>query len=279
MSQIGKYNKLKVLKEVDFGIYLDGGENGEILLPRKYIPQGTRPGDEVEVFLYLDSEDRIIATTLHPYATAGEFAFLRVSAVNNIGAFLDWGLPKELLVPFRGQRVRMKPDKRYIVYIYYDIESGRIAASAKIEKYLGNVKPDYKFNTRVKLLVYQKTDIGYKVIVDDLHSGMIYDNELYAPVHIGEQLYGYVKHVREDGKIDISTREQGYASVEALKQQILDELVRNRGELPLTDNSSPGQIAATFSCSKKNYKKAIGALYRERKIEITPDKIKLTGRQ
>ena len=173
MSQIGKYNKLKIKKEVDFGMYLDGGEDGEILLPRKYVPQGAKPSDEIEVFLYLDSEDRIIATTMRPYATVGEFAYLRVSAVNGIGAFLDWGLPKELLVPFRGQRVKMKPDKRYIVYIYHDMESGRIAASAKIEKYLGNIKPEYKFNAQVKILVYQKTDIGYKVIVDNLHRGMI----------------------------------------------------------------------------------------------------------
>lgn len=275
MSETGKYNKLKIIKEVEFGMYLDGGENGEILLPRKYMPQGAKPGEEIDVFLYLDSEDRIIATTLRPYATVGEFAYLRVASVNNIGAFLDWGLPKELLVPFREQRVRMQPDKRYIVYIYHDIESGRIAASAKIEKYLGNIKPGYKFNTPVKLLVYQKTDIGYKVTVDNMHYGMIYDNELYAPVHIGDKLDGYVKRVRADGKIDISLREQGYGSVETLARQILEELKKNRGELPLTDASTPEQIAAVFQCSKKNYKKAIGALYKEHKIEITPDKIKL----
>lgn len=275
MTQIGKYNKLKIVKEVDFGIYLDGEEHGEILLPQKYVPRGARPGDEIEVFLYLDSDDRIIATTLRPYATVGEFACLRVSTVNNIGAFLDWGLPKELLVPFREQRMKMQPDKRYIVYIYYDIESGRIAASAKIEKYIGNVTPHYDFNTRVKLLVYQKTDIGYKVIVDNLHPGMIYDSELYTPLHIGQQLDGYIKHVRPDGKIDISVREQGYASIDTLKQQILEELVQNRGELPLSDTSSPEQIAEVFKCSKKSYKKAIGALYKEQKIEIAPDKIKL----
>lgn len=278
MSQIGKYNKLKIKKEVDFGMYLDGGEDGEILLPRKYVPQGAKPGDEIEVFLYLDSEDRIIATTMRPYATVGEFAYLRVSAVNGIGAFLDWGLPKELLVPFRGQRVKMKPDKRYIVYIYHDMESGRIAASAKIEKYLGNIKPEYKFNAQVKILVYQKTDIGYKVIVDNLHRGMIYENELYSPVQIGEQFDGYVKRVRPDGKIDITVREQGYGSVGALSEQILAELRRNRGELAVTDASSPEQIAAIFGCSKKSYKKAIGALYKEHKIEITPDKIKLRPR-
>lgn len=275
MSETGKYNKLRIIKEVEFGMYLDGGENGEILLPRKYMPQGAKPGEEIDVFLYLDSEDRIIATTLRPYATVGEFAYLRVASVNNIGAFLDWGLPKELLVPFREQRVRMQPDKRYMVYIYHDIESGRIAASAKIEKYLGNVKPGYKFNAPVKLLVYQKTDIGYKVIVDNLHGGMIYDNELYTPVHTGDKLDGYVKRVRADGKIDISLREQGYGSVETLAKQILEEMKKNRGELPLTDASSPEQIAAVFQCSKKNYKKAIGALYKEHKIEITPDKIKL----
>lgn len=279
MAQIGKYNRLKIVKEVDFGVYLDGGENGEILLPRKYVPRDARPGDEAEVFLYLDSEDRIIATTLRPYATVGEFAFLRVSAVNSIGAFLDWGLPKDLLVPFREQRVRMQPGKSYMVYIYYDIESGRIAASAKTEKYLGNIRPSYRFNTPVKVLVCQKTDIGYKVVVDNLHSGMIYDNELYSPVYVGGRFDGYVKHVRDDGKIDVSLREQGYGSVETLKRQILEELEKNRGELPLSDSASPEQIAAVFSCSKKNYKKAIGALYKERKIEIAPDMIKLLVRR
>lgn len=278
MVKLGKYNTLKVVKELDFGMYLDGGEEfGEILIPTKYIPKGTKVGDEIEVFLYLDSEDRIIATTLKPYAQAGEFAYLQVKSVNRIGAFLDWGLPKDLLVPFREQRSEMKEGYRYIVYIYADVESQRLVASAKLNKFLDNTPVDYEFNQEVDLLVTQKTDIGWKVIVNSLHSGMIYDNEIFVPIQKGDTLKGYVKHIRNDEKLDITLQKTGYdvQAMDALATEIYDKLKASGGIIPLSDKSSATEIAEIFGCSKKSYKKAIGALYKAKLITITPTTIEL----
>ena len=278
MIQLGKYCTLKVVKELDFGMYLDGGEDfGEILLPTKYIPKGTKVGDELEVFLYLDSEDRIIATTLRPFAQAGEFAYLQVASVNRVGAFLDWGLPKDLLVPFREQRSEMKQGYKYIVYIYADVESRRLVASAKLNKFLDNTPVEYEYNQEVDLLVTQKTDLGWKVIVNSRHSGMIYDNEIFVPIQKGDRIKGYVKHIRSDEKLDITLQKTGYdvEAMDALAKEIFEKLKASGGIIPLSDKSSAEEIAEIFGCSKKSYKKAIGSLYKAKLINITPKTIEL----
>ena len=278
MIQLGKYSTLKIVKELDFGMYLDGGEDyGEILLPTKYIPRGVKLGDEIEVFLYLDSEDRIIATTLRPYAQAGEFAYLEVASVNRVGAFLNWGLPKDLLVPFREQRSEMKQGYKYIVYIYADVESRRLVASAKLNKFLDNTPVEYEYNQEVDLLVTQKTDIGWKVIVNSRHSGMIYDNEIFVPIQKGDRIKGYVKHIRSDEKLDITLQKTGYdvEAMDALAKEIFEKLKASGGIIPLSDKSSAEEIAEIFGCSKKSYKKAIGSLYKAKLINITPQTIEL----
>ncbi|MBO5720636.1 MAG: GntR family transcriptional regulator [Bacteroidales bacterium] len=278
MIQLGKYSTLKIVKELDFGMYLDGGEDyGEILLPTKYIPRGVKLGDEIEVFLYLDSEDRIIATTLRPYAQAGEFAYLEVASVNRVGAFLNWGLPKDLLVPFREQRSEMKQGYKYIVYIYADVESRRLVASAKLNKFLDNTPVEYEYNQEVDLLVTQKTDLGWKVIVNSRHSGMIYDNEIFVPIQKGDRIKGYVKHIRSDEKLDITLQKTGYdvEAMDALAKEIFEKLKASGGIIPLSDKSSAEEIAEIFGCSKKSYKKAIGSLYKAKLINITPQTIEL----
>ena len=276
MTEVGKYNTLPILRSVDFGVYLDGGELGEILLPQRYLPEGSRVGDAVEVFVYYDSEDRVIATTERPYAQVGEFAVLKVNSVNPVGVFLDWGLAsKELLVPFREQRAEMFPGKYYVVYLYVDEVSGRIVATAKINRFLQKTPVDYTLNQEVSLLVTQETELGFKVIVDNAHWGMIYHNEIFKPVHRGDRLTGYVTHIRADEKVDVALRPVGYGGVDSLAQGILDAIRKNDGFLRFNDKSDAGEIAAAFGCSKKNFKKAVGALYRQRLIEILDDGIRL----
>lgn len=276
MTEVGKYNTLPILRSVDFGVYLDGGELGEILLPQRYLPEGSRVGDAVEVFVYYDSEDRVIATTERPYAQVGEFAVLKVNSVNPVGVFLDWGLAsKELLVPFREQRAEMFPGKYYVVYLYVDEVSGRIVATAKINRFLQKTPVDYTLNQEVSLLMTQETELGFKVIVDNAHWGMIYHNEIFKPVHRGDRLTGYVTHIRADEKVDVALQPVGYGGVDLLAQGILDAIRKNDGFLPFNDKSDAGEIAAAFGCSKKNFKKAVGALYRQRLIEILDDGIRL----
>ena len=267
---------MPILRSVDFGVYLDGGELGEILLPQRYLPEGSRVGDAVEVFVYYDSEDRVIATTERPYAQVGEFAVLKVNSVNPVGVFLDWGLAsKELLVPFREQRAEMFPGKYYVVYLYVDEVSGRIVATAKINRFLQKTPVDYTLNQEVSLLVSQETELGFKVIVDNAHWGMIYHNEIFKPVHRGDRLTGYVTHIRADEKVDVALQPVGYGGVDSLAQGILDAIRKNDGFLRFNDKSDAGEIAAAFGCSKKNFKKAVGALYRQRLIEILDDGIRL----
>lgn len=275
MLKIGNYNTLEVVKLVDFGVYLDGGNGLEILLPTRYIDKPLHIGDNIEVFIYTDSEDRLIATTLRPLATVGEFAFLRVQQVNKIGAFVDCGLAKDILVPFREQKMRMIQGRNYLVYLYLDDASKRIAASSKIEKFLNNTYPEYKKGQPVQALVYRKNEIGYNVIVNNLHSGMIYDNEIFANINIGDYVTAYVKNVRDDGKIDLTLSDQIENRIDALSERILKYMMINNGSLGVNDNSSPEEIKATFGCSKKDFKKAIGNLYKARKIKIENDKISL----
>ncbi len=277
MLQPGRYNTLRVVKEVDFGIYLDGGEQGEILLPAKYVPQGTAVDDEIEVFVYFDSEDRLIATTEEPYIMVGEFAFLETKSVNRVGAFLDWGITaKDLLVPFAEQRSPLREGGVYLVYAYIDKTTGRIAASAKVDKFLNNEPPVYKINQPVELLVVQETEPGYKVIVDNKHWGMVYRNEIFSPIEPGDYLTGYVRKVRDDGKIDIALQPAGYKkNVCELSHRILDALAAAGGFLPYGDKTDAAVIANEFGCSKKNFKKTIGTLYKAHRIVILPEGIRL----
>jgi hypothetical protein len=273
--QIGKTNTLKVIKELDFGIYLDGLNEGEILMPRQYIPEGTKPGDMVDCFIYFDSEDRIIATTLVPLAQVNEFACLKVVSVNPTGAFLDWGLPKDILVPFREQKVDMGEGRKYIVFIYYDELSKRIAATAKVEKYLNLEPHEYITGEAVSLLIYQKTDIGYKAIVNQKHIGVVHNSDIFMPIDIGTEMVGYVKQINEDSKIDLLLQKPGYEVIDEVAQSLLNKLEAKGGFLPFTDKSPSEIIYHQLGMSKKTFKKAVGALYKNRTIIIEPDGIRL----
>ena len=268
MLNIGNYNTLRIIKILSFGAYLDGGDGKEILLPTRYVPDGAKVGDEVEVFIYHDNEGRLIATTLRPKAVVGEFAFMRVKSVNTTGAFLDWGLMKDLLVPYKEQKLTMREGKWYLVYVRLDHVTGRIMASARIEKFLNNVPPKYEFNQEVDLLVADDTEIGYKVIVNNLHWGMVYHNQVFQRLEKGEHLKGYVKEIREDDKLDISLSPLGYQKVDGISQTILNTLQLKGGYLSVHDKSEPELIYNLFRCSKKTFKQAIGLLYKQHLIQI-----------
>lgn len=276
MPETGKFNTLRVVKEVDFGLYLDGKELGEILLPRRYVPEGCRPGDNIEVFLYHDSEDRLIATTQRPQAQVGDLALLRVSAVNNFGAFLDWGLPKDLLVPFREQQRRMEVGRLYLVFVYIDEASGRIAASSKLEKFITALPAGFEKGQPVNLIIADETDMGYKAVINGVAWGVLYHNEVFQKLHQGQQVPGYIKNIREDGKIDLTLQKPGYEKVADLTEKILGEIQAHGGFLDVTDKTSAERIYSLFGISKKTFKKAIGALYKARRISLEKDGIALT---
>lgn len=273
MIEIGKYQELCVNRLVDFGAYIGvSGEKEEILLPGRYLTEEMVPGSMVRVFVYKDSEDRPVATTEKPYATVGQFAYLSVKDVNDTGAFLDWGLTaKDLLVPYSEQRSRMRRGGIYLVYVYLDKTTGRIAASAKIEKFLGNVYPDYKVGQQVEALVIEHTDIGYKAIVNNLHRGMIYSNEIFRPVELENTVKAFVKQVREDGKIDLTLSDRADRRTAELADRILEYLGRDDA-MPLSDKMSPEHIEMLFNSSKKDFKKAVGHLYKEHKVAMTEDR-------
>lgn len=274
--KIGEYNTLMVNRFVDFGAYLIDKEGNEVLLPKRYLTGDEELDDMMEVFVYNDSGNRPVATTEHPHATVGQFSLLRVKAVNAIGAFLEWGLvAKDLLVPFREQRVRMQAGRSYIVYIYLDKSSGRITASAKLDKFLDKSLPDYYHRQKVDVLITQQMEIGYRVIVNSQHWGMIYNNELYQHVNIGEHHMGFIKQVRDDGKIDVTLAKIEKLRVDDLATLILDYLDNNNGTMPLNDKSSPDDIMRTFNCSKKDFKKALGLLYKQHKITLG-DEVRLS---
>ena len=275
MVEIGKYNTLKIVKDLDFGVYLDGGDDLEILLPARYVPRNVKPGDEVEVFIYHDNEGRIIATTAKPLAIVGEFQWMECKSVNDMGAFLEWGLMKDLLVPFREQKMPMREGKWYLVYVHLDHVTKRIVASARVDKFLDTVPPVYEFNQEVDLLVADETEIGYKVIINNLHWGLVYHNEIYRRLERGEHLKGYIKEVREDEKIDVSLTRLGYEKVEGIAGIILDALKVQNGFLPVHDKSPAEEIYSLFGCSKKSFKQAIGALYKKKLISIEPTGIRL----
>lgn len=275
MVEVGKYNTLKIVKDLDFGVYLDGGDDLEILLPARYVPKNVKPGDEVEVFIYHDNEGRIIATTARPKALVGEFQFMEVKAVNNTGAFLEWGIMKDLLVPFKEQKMPMREGNWYLVYVRIDHVTGRIMASARIEKFLNNVPPAYENNQEVSLIVADETEIGYKVIINNLHWGLIYHSEVFQRLEKGEHLKGYIKEVRDDEKIDVSLTPQGYQKVEGIAGVVLEALKVQKGYIPVHDKSEPDIIYALFRCSKKAFKQAIGTLYKQHLITLEKEGIRL----
>lgn len=277
MLQIGRYNELTVNRRVDFGFYLIGGET-EVLIPNKYVPEGTKEGDVINVFVYTDSEDRPIATTLKPHAAVGEFAYLKVKAVNNIGAFLDWGLEKDLFVPFKEQERKMEEGRSYIVFLYLDLNSDRVTASARISRFVEKEDIDLMEGDVCDLLIANRTDLGYNAIINNRYIGVIYQNEIFQPINTGDRVRGFVKRIREDNKIDISLQKSGGALVDDTRSRILKALKDNNGFLPLTDNSSPEEISRVLMISKKAFKKTIGSMYKNRLIDIVEGGIKLVER-
>ena len=273
--ELGKYNTLKVVKEVDFGMYLDGEEEGEILLPARYVPENCKPGDELKVFIYLDNEERLVATTLTPLVQVGQFACLEVSWVNQYGAFLNWGLMKDLFVPFREQKMKMQVGKKYVVHAHLDDESYRIVASAKVECYLSKEKAPYEFGQEVDVLIWQKTDLGFKAIIENQYSGLLYESEIFQPLHTGMTMKAYVKQVREDGKIDLILQKPGQGKVEDFSEILLEYIRNNGGRTTLNDKSPAEEIYDTFGVSKKTFKKAVGDLYKKHLILLQKDGIAL----
>lgn len=277
MIKIGQYNRLKVSRLTDFGAYLDAGNDVEILIPARYLAAPPSEGDELDVFVYTDSEDRLIATTEKPFIQVGQFAFLQVVDVHSrVGAFLNWGLAKDLLCPFNEQKDKMITNGIYCVYAYLDDATKRVVASSKIEKFLGNVYPEFRPHEIVQALICKRTEIGYMVIVNNLHAGMIYVDELITHPEIGQTVTAYVKKVRDDGKIDLTLKDTNGKRAHSIADSILELMRRNGGVTGLTDKSSPEDIARAFGCSKKDFKKAVGLLYKERKIEIAPNELRLT---
>ena len=267
--KLGRFNVLKVVKKVDFGMYLDGGDDGEILLPARYVPEGCEVGEELNVFLYLDNEERLVATTLQPLAQVGDFACLKVAWVNRCGAFLDWGLMKDLFVPFGEQRDKMQVGRRYVVHVHLDDESYRIVASAKVERYLDrDTRPSYRPGEEARVLVWQHTDLGYKCIVDNRYEGLLYENELFRPVQVGMELNAYIRQVRPDGKIDLVLQKSGRSRVNDFSQVLLEHIRRHGGHTDLNDKSPAEEIYALFGVSKKTFKQAVGDLYKRRLIRI-----------
>ena len=273
--KLGDYNRLTIVKEVDFGIYLDGGDEGEILLPKRYVPENCKPGDELEVFLYLDQDERLIATTQQPLAKVGEFACLEVAWVNQYGAFLNWGLMKDLFCPFHEQKQRMEIGNRYVVAVFIDEESYRIAASAKVEHFFATDFPPYQPGEKVDLLVWQTTDLGFKVIIDHAYPGLVYRSQVFKSIRIGDSLQGYIMGVRPDGKIDVSLQPHGRQQTTDFAETLLQYLKDHDGFCELGDKSDAQDIKHRFEVSKKVYKKAIGDLYRRRLITLEDTGIRL----
>lgn len=260
---------------MDFGVYLDGESDGEILLPKRYVPEGTAIGDVIPVFIYTDSEDRAIATTEKPLAMVGDFACLEVVEVNRMGAFLEWGLMKQLFVPFREQREPMEVGKSYPVFVYVDFETRRITASSKLSRFIDATTPELEEGQEVELLLYQRTQLGWKAIINQRYSGVLYENEVFQVLSEGQQLKGYVKQIRPDEKIDLTLHKPGYEKVDDFSNTLFDILKEFGGFLPFTDKSSAEAIYNRFGVSKKTFKKAVGDLYKKRLIGLEPDGLRL----
>ncbi|AJQ97119.1 hypothetical protein YC6258_05089 [Gynuella sunshinyii YC6258] len=277
MVNIGQFNRLTVTKLVNFGVYLDAGEHDNILLPRRDVPPDCKVGDKLHVFIYHDSEDRLIATTRKPLAMVGDTRLLKVKDTGPFGAFLDWGLDKDLLVPFGQQRRPMEVGHSYVVHLYIDEYTERVVASSKLNHFLSETADQFQANQEVDLLVCQRTDIGYKAVINQTHLGVIFTADLLQPLKIGEKLKGYIKQIRADGKIDLSLQLQGQEVRDQLADLILEHLRTHGGVSDLTDKSTPEDIYRQYQVSKGNYKKAIGGLYKKRLIHIEKDCIRLSN--
>jgi predicted RNA-binding protein (virulence factor B family) len=275
MMHLGQYNTLTILRFTSVGAYLGDDEDNDVLLPTKYIPEGASIGDEIEVFLYLDSEDRLIATTLKPLLELNEFGLLKVNEVSHFGAFLEWGIEKDLLVPFKEQNQKMEEGKSYIVYLYLDEATHRLVASSRTRRFLEFERILVKENDEVDLLITNTTELGKNVIVNDTYSGLIYKNDIIRPLRYGEKCKGYVKKVREDGKLDISLEKIGFVKMEDTCQRILNYLSEHDGIMYLTDSSDPDTIREEVGMSKKSFKSAIGILYKQKLVVINSDHIRI----
>lgn len=273
--RVGHRNALTVVKLTQHGCYMDGYEAGEILLPARYVPKGCRPGDTLDLFVYHDSEDRLVCTTEQPLAEVGQFAALRCVATSAPGAFLDWGLQKDLLLPNREQRHQMAVGQVYVVFLYIDTVTGRIAATERFASQLDNTTPHYQTGDKATALVLERTDLGYNIIADDAFSGLLYHTDLYQPLEVGQRLDVWVKKVRDDLRIDFSPTPLGYNKVDALAQTILQRLTDNHGRLPYNDASAPDDIRREFACSKKAFKMTLGALLRQGCITLDHKGIRL----
>ncbi|MRI34657.1 GntR family transcriptional regulator [Endozoicomonas sp. OPT23] len=276
--KVGQHNRLKVVDRAGFGVFLDGGQFDEILLPKRFVPEDCKVGDELDVFVYLDSDDCLIATTEKPLAEVGEFAFLKVKEVNKVGAFLDWNLGKDLLVPFREQRVKMLPNMSYVVYLHQDDTSRRIIASSRLHRFIDQKPEDLKDGQEVSLLVSDKTDLGFMAIINGQYQGLLFNQEIGSNVRTGTRLNGFIKRLRPDGKIDLCLRKPGFdqSEIDTICDRIMAELEASDGILLMNDKSDPEQIKKVFGVSKRSFKMAIGKLYKMRKIMIFPKGIQLT---
>ena len=272
--EIGHYNTLKIARETKVGLFLTDGKD-DVLLPVKYVPNEYKIGEELIVFVYLDHEERPVATTLEPYILLDEFGLLRVNYVNNIGAFLDWGLEKDILVPFKEQARPMEKGKRYLVFAYMDEKTNRIVASSKTNQFLDNKELTVAEGDEVDLIISHITDLGINVIINEIHKGLLYKDQVYDDIRTGDRLTGYIKTIRPDNKIDVSLQKLGYENIEPNAEKIIEELKASRGFLRLNDNSNPEDIKTVLKMSKKTFKKAIGSLYKDKLIEIKDDGIYL----
>ncbi|HHG3246553.1 S1 RNA-binding domain-containing protein [Vibrio parahaemolyticus] len=276
MIKIGQINSLEVIKKADFGVFLDGDDYGSVLLPNKHVPEGTELGDHIEVFLYFDSESQLAATIDKPIAQVGEWGLMKIEGINQTGAFVNWGIKeKDLLIPFSEQRARFTAGQNILVYVYTDKASGRIVGTTKFNKWLDKTPANYEVNEEVDLIIAERSQLGYKAIVNGKHWGMIFPSDVFGKLFIGKKLKGYIKQVREDGKIDLSLQKVGVAKMDDLSSKIIDLLEKKGGFLPLNDKSSPQAIFDAFRTSKGTYKKTIGGLYKQGKIVIEKDGIRL----
>ncbi|HHF3148254.1 TPA: S1 RNA-binding domain-containing protein [Vibrio diabolicus] len=276
MIKIGQINSLEVIKKADFGVFLDGDDYGSVLLPNKYVPESTEIGDHVDVFLYFDSESQLAATIERPIAQVGEWGLMKIEGVNATGAFVNWGIKeKDLLIPFSEQRTRFSAGQTILVYVYTDKASGRIVGTTKFNKWLDKTPANYEVNEQVDLIIAERSQLGYKAIVNGKHWGMIFPSDVFGKLYIGKKLKGFIKQIREDGKIDLALQKVGVAKMDDLSSKILDLLEKKGGFLPLNDKSSPEAIFDAFRTSKGTYKKTIGGLYKQGKIVIEKDGIRL----
>jgi predicted RNA-binding protein (virulence factor B family) len=274
--KIGQYNTLKIDRDTQVGLFLTDGKD-DVLLPNKYVPKVFEIGEEIIVFVYLDHEQRPVATTLEPYILLNEFALLRVNYVNQVGAFMDWGMEKDILVPFKEQARPMEKGKRYLVYLYMDEKTNRLVASSKTNQFLSNDELAVENGEEVELIVSHITEVGINVIINEKHKGLLYKDQVYDDIRTGDRLRGFIKNIRPDNKIDVALQIQGYLAIEPNAEKILSELRASRGFLRLNDNSHPEDIKTVLKMSKKTFKKAIGALYKDKLIEIKEDGIYLLG--